>query len=339
MKHFPASHRRSRPTVPRAEVAALEGPGLDDVERAMERAVRTGGNRVGGMARDQLASGGKRLRARMALGAARAVAWAAAVELLHHATLVHDDIQDQDRMRRGCPTLWVRHGVAQAINAGNFLLTLPYAAVGAMGSSAAGALCLALAEHAVTTVRGQAAELDLLAAAPVDAAAWIAAAAGKTGAMFALPVVGAALLAGRSRDEAERLGAPFVDLGVVFQIHDDVLDVVGGKGREAPGCDLVEGKVSALVVQHLARRPGDAGWLLELLAAPRDATPPSGVARALDAYRASGAVIGALAWMDHITAGALEAPALLAEPELLALAAALAERIVPIATRPLEGVA
>ena len=99
---------------------------LDNVERLM-RSLASGDRleRAGVMVQEHLATGGKRIRARLAMCATAAlggdrgdaIGWAAAVELLHNATLIHDDIQDGDRMRRGEPTTWVRHGAAQAINA------------------------------------------------------------------------------------------------------------------------------------------------------------------------------------------------------------------------------
>jgi hypothetical protein len=112
--------------------------GLDDVEIAMRRLVAGGRvDRLGIVLRELLESGGKRLRARLALATLEAlgedrqkgVAWAAACELLHTATLLHDDVQDGDTVRRDRPTAWRSHGVAQAINAGDLALMLPYSAI------------------------------------------------------------------------------------------------------------------------------------------------------------------------------------------------------------------
>ncbi|MCA9571733.1 MAG: polyprenyl synthetase family protein, partial [Myxococcales bacterium] len=83
--------------------------------------------RLGVIAREHLATGGKRLRARLALATMQAlggdrreaVPWAAAAEMLHNATLVHDDLQDGDAVRRGHPAVWARHGANQAINVGD----------------------------------------------------------------------------------------------------------------------------------------------------------------------------------------------------------------------------
>ncbi|MBL9027280.1 MAG: polyprenyl synthetase family protein [Myxococcales bacterium] len=343
---WPEARRTSPPKKPRT---VLDPPGLDGVERKMARLASPfeGHDRVGAMAIEQLGAGGKRLRARLALAAARtlraswtdAIPWAAAVELLHNATLVHDDVQDGDRMRRGRPALWVRHGVPQALNAGNFMLMLPYMALSEVSADRRAALCSALAEHAIATVRGQVAELDLLPEERLDWASYVGAAAGKTGAMFSLPIVGSAILAGKTPEEAAELGAPFTELGVLFQIYDDVLDLYGDKGREAPGCDLYEGKVSALVVEHLERRAADRSWLLELLRAPREATSPASVTRAIESFRSSGAVAGAIAHMDFIARRVTGSPALVAEPGLLAIATELVERCQLPQAVELEGVA
>ena len=82
------------------------------------------------MAQYHLDSGGKCLRGRLALAEGSsldladedAMKWAMTCELLHNATLIHDDIQDNDPIRRGQPSLWKKYGVAQAINAGDFLI-------------------------------------------------------------------------------------------------------------------------------------------------------------------------------------------------------------------------
>ncbi|MEC8424852.1 MAG: polyprenyl synthetase family protein, partial [Myxococcota bacterium] len=138
-------------------------------------------DRAGVMVQEHLGTGGKRLRARLALAAATALgvgpgarAWAEAVELLHNATLIHDDIQDGDRVRRGQPTTWVRHGVAQAINAGDLMLMLPFLAIsrGDVPVPVQAALSACLAEQAAATVRGQTDELHLLPGGHTDQEAY-----------------------------------------------------------------------------------------------------------------------------------------------------------------------
>ena len=114
---------------------------------------------------EHLKTGGKRLRARLVAAAGEALnapldgitAWAAAVELMHNATLIHDDIQDNDRMRRGQPTTWAKYGVGQAINVGDFGLMLPFMLAAEMNAAPATRASLTglLARHGVCAAQGQ----------------------------------------------------------------------------------------------------------------------------------------------------------------------------------------
>lgn len=317
--------------------------GLAEVEAAMQQMADGGaGDVAGAMVREHLRTGGKRLRARLALAAAdafgvpreRAIPWAAACELLHNATLVHDDLQDGDTTRRGHPTTWVLHGAAQAVNAGDLLLMLPFLAIDRVSAPAEQRLALsaALALQATRTVRGQAAELALNAGGQADWDAYRAAVEGKTGALFQLPVEGAALLAGRSRDEARTIAESFRAVGVLFQLQDDVLDLYGEKGRGMAGSDLREGKASALVVEHLDLHPHDGPWLRGLLALPRDRTPDAEVERAICRFREGGALDRVLARINQEAWRVASCPALRVEPALRELAAELiAVALAPVA--------
>lgn len=300
-------------------------------------------DRLGTALWEHVGSGGKRLRARLAIAAGTSlganpedlVPWAAACELLHNATLVHDDLQDRDTVRRGREALWVRHGEAQAINAGDLALMLPTLAL-RRGEGWSDGLRWRLAEgiaaHAEAIVRGQALELDLLPREHLDWSHYRHAVVGKTSALFALPVYGAALIAGRSVEEATELAGAFGDIGVLFQVQDDVLDLYGDKGRGAPGSDLREGKVSALVVEHLARYPADRAWLLGLLRAPREETPEAEVARAIQWFREGGALAGVWSRLEDLQDAVSLTPALRREHRLHAVAIELiAKCLVPIA--------
>jgi geranylgeranyl pyrophosphate synthase len=321
---------------------------MADIERTMRDLVaKQLPERGGRMVMEQLVSGGKRIRPRIAVAAAEAlgvprraaVSWAAAIELLHNATLVHDDVQDGDRYRRGRPTLWARHGAAQAINAGDALLMLPFLALEGVAPSARGALSSLLASFAIETVRGQIAEIDLLPEERLDWASYVEAAMAKTGALFALPIAGIAILAGVGEHEAGEVGDPLRRFGVAFQIQDDVLDLYGDKGRDAAGSDLREGKVSALVVAHLERRPEDRAWLLDLLRAPRDATPQAGIDRATIAFRESGALGVALDRASVLRAAAERAAAWCERPQLVSALARVFDACVPATDVALRGVA
>ena len=299
-------------------------------------------DRLGAIVGEHLATGGKRLRAKLALGACAAVGlpveaaipWAAACELLHNASLVHDDLQDGDTVRRGHPTTWAKHGMPQAVNAGDLLLMLPFAALDTDGlpEAARWPLSRALAKDAETTVRGQSAELDLLRGQRLDVDHYNEAIAGKTAALFALPVSGALIIAGRAADAA-RLSAPFAALGMLFQLQDDVVDLYGDKGRGERGADIREGKVSALVVEHLSRYPRDRSRLVDILSRSRERTSSEEVAWAALRFEESGALDAVL---ERIHGIAAQARAELAgEPALLAVAEELISRsLAPLAFLP-----
>lgn len=314
-------------------ISGLAKPdGLSEVDALMHQLAARG--RAGAMVAEHLATGGKRLRARLALAAlealggerSRGVAWAAACELLHNATLVHDDLQDGDRMRRGHPTVWARHGVAQAVNAGDLMLMLPILALEHLPApdGVRWPLARALAGHAAEVARGQAAELDLAGCAEIRWDQYRDAVAGKTSALFELPVEGAALLAGRDAAEARAAAEGFGHLGVLFQLQDDLLDLYGDKGREQPGSDLREGKVSALVVEHLRLHPEDGSALRSMLSLPRDQTPDAGVEDFIRRFRQGGAVDAVLRRITFEAESAMQCPGLQREPDLCDLARDLA---------------
>ena len=223
-------------------------------------------------------TGGKRLRARLGIQAVRAlggsdqngIVWGAACEILHNATLIHDDLQDGDRMRRGAPTVWAKYGASQAINAGDSCLMFATLALRGLATSSANQWSLAqvLAERSAVVIRGQASELELprfLGQGEELKTRYLRCIAEKTSALFELPVVGAGLLSGFDIETAKNLGEALRPLGVLFQMQDDVLDLYGAKGRDMPGGDLREGKVSCLVVEHIAAYPQDVVLLRDLL--------------------------------------------------------------------------
>ncbi len=302
---------------------------MDEVVEQMNRlAMGTRLERSGHMVQEHLSTGGKRLRARLALAAGealggrrgRAVPWAAACELLHNATLVHDDIQDEDRIRRDQPTVWVRHGVGQAINCGDLLLMLPFRALETLDASGQQRwlLSAALARRAEATVRGQSLEMDLIQNPTL--ANYLRATTGKTGALLALPVEGAAILSGLEAGNAAALAAPFVNIGLLFQLQDDVLDLYGDKGRGECGCDLKEGKVSILVVEHLQRVPEDREWLMEILSATRERTSPADIDACCDRFAASGTLDAVLGRILDLVRSCEEDPLLRAVPDLHGIA-------------------
>lgn len=276
--------------------------------------------------REHLDAGGKRLRSRLALDAGdalntptdAAVGWACTCELLHNASLIHDDVQDGDAKRRGRPSVWAAHGVAQAINAGDLLLMLSYRSVAEMRveASVKARLVMALAHEAEETVRGQAAEIALVPVRPLDLLfeAWRGVASRKTGGFFALPVLGAAVLSGCDDARAARLAEPFRRLGILFQMRDDVRDLFTDHGKEHPGTDLRQGRLNAVLLAHMRCHPEDVQWLLDLLwLAPGRIEEPV-LDRAIYMLRKGGG-IAMLAQHIERTAASIESDPVLAQVE------------------------
>jgi geranylgeranyl diphosphate synthase type I len=287
------------------------------------------------MAASHLVGGGKYLRASLALGAAAAlgvdprlaVPWAAACELMHNASLIHDDLQDGDEVRRDRPAVWRTYGKEQAVNAGDMMLMLSVRAVfetdlAHFGPSVVADLASCIARRGDETARGQAREMQLRARRDFDRAHYLEAARGKTAGLFGLPVEGAALLAGYAAEEASALAKPFEALGLLYQLQDDVIDLYRDKGRGAPGADLREGKVSALVVWHAALHPEDDAWLHALLTRGREGITAGDVVEASERFAVGGALVGVLDAIASL-ADAVDDRALSRAPGLVAAAVSL----------------
>lgn len=316
---------------------------LEDVKALMLRlAAGDRFERLGAIVQEHLFTGGKRLRARVAMESVAAlggdgeagVPWAAACELLHNATLVHDDLQDGDALRRGHFTVWVRHGRAQAVNAGDLLLMLPYLAIEhvPVDDGRRYQLCRAVARRAEQTVRGQSLEMGLLSGGLWDWEDYAEAARGKTSALMALPVHGAALIAGFDPDWASALADPFKSIGLLFQIQDDVIDLFGDKGRGDRGGDVREGRVSALVAEHIRRHPEDRDWLVTVLSKSREETTDRDVDRVAERFESGGTLRSVLDRIVRLRDETLGCEALRREPRIRPVA----EHLIDLSLAPLR---
>jgi geranylgeranyl diphosphate synthase type II len=230
------------------------------VDAALERALPaadTPPQRLHAAMRHLLFPGGKRLRPALALAAAeaagappeRGLPLAAAVELVHTYSLVHDDLpcMDDDLERRGRPTVHVAFGEALAVLAGDALLAAAFELLAGAGPAwPAEALLLsardlARAAGCLALVGGQA---DDLAFDPGSASAASVESIHerKSAALIAASIVGGARLGGASLPLLERLHRFGMAVGVAFQIADDLLDEgqdTGGEGSRDAGCSLV----------------------------------------------------------------------------------------------------
>ncbi len=173
---------------------------------------------------------GKLLRPALVLFAARefggeiepALPAAVALELVHNFSLVHDDIQDRDRTRRGRPTLWVAHGEAEAINAGDLLHAMAAREVARCGAAAASCL----AQATVEMIEGQSLDLSYEGRfVAIDE--YLAMIDRKTGALLRCSLELGGIVAGASDEALAALRELGIGLGRAFQIRDDVLGIWG----------------------------------------------------------------------------------------------------------------
>jgi geranylgeranyl diphosphate synthase, type I len=238
----------------------------------------------------------------------QALPLAAAIELVHNFSLIHDDIQDNSPLRRGRPTVWALWGPAQAINAGDAMFTLAHLAPQRLLEAGlpADTVLSALAELDQTCLaltQGQHLDMDFEQRAIVSVAEYLAMIEKKTAALIAAATGLGAQIAGAG---SARLGA-FRDygwnLGVAFQLQDDLLGIWGDPavtGKSAAS-DLEKRKKSLPVVFGLERSPAFAR---AYAAAHTDGEPVDSLARQLEALGARDYLEG---FVQAATARATEA--------------------------------
>lgn len=180
-----------------------------------------------------LLAGGRRVRAHLALAAglalglskADAVCIASCAELLHNASLVHDDIQDRDVVRRGQAAVWSQYGSNLAICTGDFLLSAAYGVLCTISQPLLlPAMLTLLHQRTATAIDGQCADLATLGGQSEGLAAYLQIATAKSGALLSLPLELALLVAGRS-DAASMARQACENLAVSYQIVDDLQDL------------------------------------------------------------------------------------------------------------------
>jgi geranylgeranyl pyrophosphate synthase len=211
-------------------------PFLDELDQRLHAATASHRGLVGTVAVEAVDAGGKRLRPLLIHVVSddreRALTCSVAIELVHTATLVHDDLVDSAPMRRGRPTAWHAYDERAAVTAGDFLFARGFAELSAArdldGVQILSEACLAL-------VRGEALQRRQQHRADTPVEDYLERIALKTGKLFE-----AACLLG-SRDP--RLGRFGLLLGIAFQVADDILDCTGEEAEtgKVTGTDLREG--------------------------------------------------------------------------------------------------
>jgi geranylgeranyl pyrophosphate synthase len=225
---------------------------LGEVEDQLRATIAGHGPVLGEDAASTLAAGGKRLRPMLVLLCAgeeegdRSVRAATAIELIHMATLVHDDVLDEAPLRRGLPTVAATSGRDRAVALGDLLFSRAFALLAEAGDGRSVAL---LAEASVALARGELMQRHDAFDLAVGEERYLARCRLKTARLFEC-----ACLLGRDDAALREFGAR---IGLAFQLLDDVLDVAGPPERtgKARGTDLLDGTVTLPLIAAAAADP------------------------------------------------------------------------------------
>ena len=259
---------------------------MQDVEERLGTPAEDNGVLLSTVARYALASGGKRIRPALLLLAARAsgadacarsVTLASATEMMHAATLLHDDIVDHAPTRRGRPSAMARWGADVSVLVGDFLFSR---AIQDLVADEDRRILCAFADATVAMTEAEVLQLQLLHDLRIPEADYLKIVTGKTAALMSAACRAGALLANAPEPVVEALAEFGLNLGIGFQLVDDALDYVAREDRlgKPVGKDFREGKITYPVI-HVMRhavpadckrlewlanqeRPGDDGLAL-----------------------------------------------------------------------------
>jgi len=282
-------------------------------------------------------AGGKRVRPALTLASAllsspviteETLLGAVSVELVHLASLYHDDVMDEATTRRSVPSVNARFGNLVAIVAGDFLLARSAEIAASLGTEVAGLLAATLAR----LCQGQVAEVRSAFQIDREVKDYLSGIGDKTAALMSCACRIGGITSGLGRDQIEALTNYGEALGMVFQLRDDILDVIATAGElgKEPGQDLAEG-IYTLPVQRALQDSVIASQLRRLLGVPLDSAERD-AARALVAH--SSGIETSIEVARHYADAAEEAAGQLTEGHLATALAALPRSLVADCVRP-----
>ena len=241
-------------------VVLAVGPEMRAIEEAIARQLDSPVSLIREMGDFIAGAGGKRLRPILLLMASRvagysgprAVRMGCVVELLHTATLIHDDVVDQAPLRRGRPSANARWGDDASILVGDHLYSKSFALMVEDGTAA---VLETLARATVSMTEAEVLQLECKRSGSTSEADYLRIITQKTASFISACCRIGALVAGAAEDQVEALTRYGLDIGIAFQLSDDSLDFVADQGRlgKAIGADLKEGKRTLPLIATLER--------------------------------------------------------------------------------------
>ena len=229
---------------------------LDNVEALIQQKLKSDVNLIEKMSNHHLSSGGKRLRALLTLGSAKLTGYnenkrdinlAACVELIHSATLLHDDVIDESELRRGKKTTNSIWGNQSSILVGDYLLSRCFEMMVEDGDLE---ILKLLSSTSAKIAQGEVLQLQHKGEADLLEETYIDIINLKTASLFSAATKTGACLSGSNQKEKKALESYGRNLGLAFQIADDALDYYAKEklfGKEV-GKDFFEGKVTVPVI-------------------------------------------------------------------------------------------
>ncbi len=209
-----------------------------------------------------LCGGGKRLRPMLVLLAhavfadnvQQALPAAGAVEVFHNFTLLHDDIMDNAAIRRGKPSVFAKWGQNVAILSGDAMLIYAYRLLCGLPADKLPQVLATFDDMALEVCEGQQYDMDFEKKQKVSVVEYMHMIELKTSALLAGSVLIGALLGGASENDCRKLRRFAIELGLAFQLQDDLLDSYGDERLgKAIGGDILEGKKTYLMVTAMSR--------------------------------------------------------------------------------------
>ena len=312
---------------------ALPDEALEAVAGVEERLVEVAYGAPGGLvapAFDALTAGGKRLRPILLVLSARIgepesgalLTASTAIEVLHTATLIHDDVVDKAGSRRGRPTTVAAYGREVAVATGDYLFAEAFHGLAEIGDPR---LVRSFSEAAMGLAAG---ELEQFRSArgSVEVEAYLEHIRMKTAGLFKAACVAGGTLGGLSIKQVDALATYGQALGLAFQMSDDVMDLVGKPGLmgKGVGADLAEGTVTLPVI--FALKEGNAAVIRRVLQTPSPS--PEILEAGIEAVLATDAIKKTEAWALGEVEAAIEGLSLLPDGAERAILEAIASEVV-----------
>ena len=240
-----------------SELEDLIEAGMMQVEETLRHAME-GSSVLGDMGSGLIESGGKRIRPELLMVSyiagggkdiSETVEVAAAFELIHTASLIHDDITDDPTLRRRRPAPHRRYGLSRALIAGDFIFAKSFQLLAGVNEE----VSTIIADAALATAEGEHVELMLSFDATVTQEQHEDIMMKKTAALFTAAAMAGATMGGMDEEHKAALESFSINLGLAFQITDDVLDLEPSAALtgKPSGMDLREGRMNTVILAAL----------------------------------------------------------------------------------------